>query len=206
MWFYTTDQKERHGPVPTEEVQQLLRAGALTENALVWTEGMPEWAPLRSRPEFEATATPRAPGQDPTDETEDAVDTATPPLTLQRPAAETPPAAVTTPEIALPPKLGGWMQFAGVMTILLGVLYALSCFGILWGVLLIIGGVALLGARSALATVRTVPWPLGPFFEKINTFFLTLGIFYIVMLVVISLVLIIYGGLLIAVLSNLSAM
>lgn len=206
MWFYTTDQKERHGPIPAEEVEKLLQAGTIPRDALVWTEGMPEWAPLHSRPEFAEAATPVPPGQGPSDEAEDTVGTKTPALALQRLPAETPTAATATPETGLPPKLGGWMQFTGVMTILLGVLYALSCFGILWGVLLIIGGVALLGARSALATVQTVPWTLGPFFEKINTFFLTLGIFYIVMLVVVSLVLIIYGGLLIAVLSNLSAM
>lgn len=104
----------------------------------------------------------------------------------------------------IPPKLGGWIRFSGVVTITMGVLYCLSCFGILWGVLMIIGGVALLGARSTLETLPRVPTALGPFFEKLNTFFMVLGIAYIIMLAGIALAIIFYGGLLIAMITGMA--
>ncbi len=208
MWFYTTDGTERQGPVAAPELQQLVDEGRVGPDDMVWTEGMANWAPLRTRTEF-TVATPTAPASTEADQPASAPATPAPPPAPTLSVAPTPtPPPPDTPAadegLLIPPKLGGWLRFAGVVTIILGALYCLSCFGILWGVLMIIGGVALLGARSTLETIPHVPVALGPFFEKLNTFFMVLGIAYIIMLAMIVLALIFYGGLLIAVFSGMA--
>lgn len=45
-WYYEQS-GQRQGPVPDDELDRLLATGGITQNTLVWCEGMTDWAPLR---------------------------------------------------------------------------------------------------------------------------------------------------------------
>lgn len=49
-WYYAEGQ-QRQGPVPAHDIRQLFQRGQLTLDTLVWREGMPQWAALRSAAE-----------------------------------------------------------------------------------------------------------------------------------------------------------
>lgn len=83
---------------------------------------------------------------------------------------------------SIPSGLEPWMGFVGVMTVVWGIVSCLGCM-IIPGVFLIIGGVALLGARSALGNVIRVDPGLSDFFLKLKTFMQMTGVVYIVTLV-----------------------
>ena len=194
-WYYSKDRTERQGPGSTDELRELLRRGLLPADALVWREGMSDWTPASEQAELSATAS------------EDIAASATPPPPPTTATSTTPaqPAATPQPPVAgtIPTSFGGWLRFVGIASIVMGTLYCASCFGILWGVLLIIGGVSLLGARTALNNVSEVPPAFIPFLHKLNTFFVVMGVAYILMLAGAALVLIFYGGFMIAALSSL---
>jgi hypothetical protein len=44
-WFYTRDGTNRSGPISTAEIQARVKSGQLLPTDMVWTEGMPSWAP-----------------------------------------------------------------------------------------------------------------------------------------------------------------
>ncbi len=46
-WYYAEGQ-HRQGPVPAHDIRQLFQRGQLTLDTLVWREGMPQWAALRT--------------------------------------------------------------------------------------------------------------------------------------------------------------
>ncbi len=46
-WYYAEGQN-RQGPVPAHDIRQLFQRGQLTLDTLVWREGMPQWAALRT--------------------------------------------------------------------------------------------------------------------------------------------------------------
>ncbi len=46
-WHYFED-GQRRGPISEEQLLQLLRSGVLSSGTMVWTEGMPEWQPVRA--------------------------------------------------------------------------------------------------------------------------------------------------------------
>jgi hypothetical protein len=46
MTWYYEQSGQRQGPVPDEELDRLIAAGVVTQNTLVWCEGMADWAPL----------------------------------------------------------------------------------------------------------------------------------------------------------------
>lgn len=178
LWYFSKDRSERLGPVETDALRGMLRNGSLLPTDLVWSDGMSDWAPAGNQADLQGIM----PGQ--------------PVATQPMQASE------SAEQVGLPPHLTGWLHFVGIMSILSGLLYCATCVGALWGVLLIVGGVALLGARSTLANIRHVPPAFVPFMEKINTFFLVTGITYIIMLVGFLLGMIFYGGILIAALSQ----
>jgi len=92
--------------------------------------------------------------------------------------------------IALCPSgLPGWMGFVGVIHIMAGVFQCLTLFGAVTGVFLIIGGVALLGARDALRGGADGPL----FLQKLKTFFLTTGCMYLIGLAAAVIALLIFG-------------
>lgn len=189
QWYYSMDRSQREGPVAIERLREMIQQGVLPPTTLVWTEGMADWAPASDCVPMEG-APPI--GIDPP-----------PPGTAESPAPIGVEAVHTAqPNAEAPANLAGWMRFVGVMTIVVGALYTASCFGILWGVLMIIGGVALLGARTALDGITGVPPNFVPFLEKLNTFFLVTGIMYIVMIIGTVLMLIFYGGMIIAAITS----
>lgn len=168
-WYHSKDRTERHGPVSTDELRDMIRRGALPPDTLVWREGMTDWASAAEQPELQSTE------------------------------PSTQPAAGS-----IPANFGGWLRFVGITSIGIGVLYCASCIGVLWGILLIVAGTSLLGARSALDQISDVPAPFIPFLHKLNTFFVVTGLTYIIILAGAALVLIFYGGFMIAALSNLN--
>lgn len=48
-WYYA-ESGQQHGPISKEGLQSKLGSGTLAPDALVWTEGMPEWKPANSIP------------------------------------------------------------------------------------------------------------------------------------------------------------
>lgn len=154
LWFYTkSGSTEKLGPVPEAEIRALLGAGTLSMSDLVWSDGMSNWQPIGTVPAFRGSA---------------------------------PSVSAATPAGAagLPPGLTGWMGFVGVMNIIMGSLSIFSCIGILlYGIFMIIGGIALLAAKNALAGVSEVDSSLSVFFGKLKTFVQMTGIVYIVSLI-----------------------
>ena len=45
-WFYTLNRK-KHGPVSSQELRQLAKAGTLLPSDLIWKEGMNDWRPAK---------------------------------------------------------------------------------------------------------------------------------------------------------------
>ena len=91
--------------------------------------------------------------------------------------------ALPTVSAALPDGLLGWLGFVAIMNIIYGVFMAISCFGIIHGILTIIAGTALLAGKNALEGVQTVDATLVPFFDKLKTFVQMTGILIILGLV-----------------------
>jgi hypothetical protein len=155
LWYYAVKgSDERNGPVPTQEIRDLLQTGRLQLDDRVWTEGMDEWQTVGSFPEL---CTPQIPAPAPT------------PLPGRAP---------------LPEGLRGWMTFVSVMTIISGVISSLGCISIITGILMIIGGAALLGARNALDQIKGIEASLRPFFDKLRMFMQMSGLIYIVSLLI----------------------
>jgi len=48
-WYYAVS-NERQGPLGTDEMVALRRAGSIQDETLVWTDGMTDWSPLRDTP------------------------------------------------------------------------------------------------------------------------------------------------------------
>jgi hypothetical protein len=119
--------------------------------------------------------------------------TAPPPATPFRPAVRSP--VSTGSRLPLPENLDGWMQFCGVMYIVLGGLATLSCFGALVGVPMLLAGLALTGARSLLRDIKDIPAELAPFFGKLKSFVMWIGVIMILYLVGMIATLFIYIGL-----------
>ena len=47
LWYYASADRQRHGPVDAGNLADLLRAGRVSRDSLVWRQGMPEWLPLQ---------------------------------------------------------------------------------------------------------------------------------------------------------------
>jgi hypothetical protein len=91
---------------------------------------------------------------------------------------------------ALPDGLRGWMTFIGLMTILGALLPSV----VLFGLPMLLAGLALLGARAALDRTPFISPDMVPFFTKLRTFFCCWGWMYILGLFLAILVLLIYLG------------
>lgn len=83
------------------------------------------------------------------------------------------------PRTTLPSGLRGWMTFVGVMTLLFGIVQVVTILGVIQGVLLIIAGIAILGASKALERIESVEPNLEPFFVKLRRFVLLTGFGYL---------------------------
>ena len=51
QWFYALNE-QRHGPVGTDEICELIKNGTIHSDSLMWKQGMTEWLALRHCPEF----------------------------------------------------------------------------------------------------------------------------------------------------------
>ena len=117
-----------------------------------------------------------------------------PPPSAPLPPTPTMPAAMAT----VPPGLPGWAGFTGVMTLINGVLSCLSCVGIIWGIPMIIAGIALMGLRTSLQGVQSVDPALRPALERMKTYVVAIGWTFIIGLVVAGTALLFYAGLIAA--------
>ena len=96
----------------------------------------------------------------------------------------------TEGQVPLPDGLRGWMTFIGVMTILGSLLPTVM----LYGIPMLLAGIALLGARGALDRTPFISPDLVPFFNKLRTFFCCWGWMYILCLFLAILLLLVYVG------------
>lgn len=94
-------------------------------------------------------------------------------------------------KVPLPDGLRGWMTFVGVMTFLSSFFPALM----LYGLPMLLAGIAAIGARSALDRTPFISPDLVPFFTKLRTFFCCWGWMYILGLFLLVLLLLAYAGL-----------
>jgi len=180
MWYYAMPGGDKKGPVGEAEIKVLTAEGKVKPADLVWSEGMQNWTPLSQVSALGGTP------ETPPAESAAAVSPHVP--TQPMPASiESAPASVMMPE-----GLTGWMGFVGVMLIVFGVLSCLSCFGIVTGVLMIIAGTSVMGAKNLLAGMNRVDPAMLPFFLKLKTFFLMSGVMYILSLVMTVVVLVFY--------------
>ena len=92
----------------------------------------------------------------------------------------------------MPPGLSGWMGFVGIMTLIGGVLNCLSCIGVIQGVLMIVAGVAFLGARTVLVQFADVEASLAPFFQKLKTYTVMVGWTYILIIATVVIIGLLY--------------
>lgn len=44
-WWYS-EKSKKIGPIQADELSKLFQNGKITQNTIVWQEGMPEWKPL----------------------------------------------------------------------------------------------------------------------------------------------------------------
>lgn len=119
-WYYTIDQSDQQGPISEDELKHLYAQGTIKKTDLIWKNGMTDWVAAGTWPAFGGTGTENR---------------------LPRHSAPSEP---------LPSGLSGWLTFVGVMNIIVGALNIVSCFGIIFGILMLIAGAALLGAKTAL--------------------------------------------------------
>ena len=90
------------------------------------------------------------------------------------------------------------MTFVGFVTLAYGAMQILTCLGAIQGILLIVAGVATLGARTALESVDDVDPTLAPFFAKLKTVFVMTGIGYIVTVAIVVLLILLYFSVIMA--------
>ncbi len=174
QWYYTIDQSDRQGPVPESELRSLMAAGTLKPSDMVWSEGMADWASAGSALGGAAVA-----------------------------SASPAPAGSASAPAGLPDGLLGWMNFVGIVTIIMGVF---SLCNFLIGIFFILAGVSLLGARTALLNVPRVDPSLAVFFDKLRGFFKMTGIFYIIAIVLYIVIIVAYFGFFAVMMSQMSGM
>ena len=96
----------------------------------------------------------------------------------------------TEGKVPLPDGLRGWMTFIGIVTILGSALPAV----LLYGIPMLLAGIALMGARAALDRSPFITPDLVPFFTRLRTFFCCWGWMYILGLFLGIIFLLIYTG------------
>lgn len=180
-WFYSVDGQEKKGPVAEHELKRLLAGSQIPVSTLVWSEGMANWASAGSVAALQTSAGPAG---------------GTPMLGVA--SASTPPSAASE----LPAGLSGWMTFVAVMHIIGGAFACLSCFGLIYGVPMIMGGAALLGAKNLLVTMPSVDANALPFLEKLRSAFKLTGWSYILMMIATIIIMVVYIGVIAAVVAG----
>ncbi len=93
-------------------------------------------------------------------------------------------------KVPLPDGLRGWMTFIAIMLILSALLPSIMLFGLP----MLVAGIALLGARAALDRAPFIAPEMVPFFTKLRTFFCAWGWMYIISALIGVLLLLLYIG------------
>lgn len=158
-WYYAKAGSDaRQGPVEDAQLRQLIAAGEVGADDLVWREGLATWQAVKEVAELSATSNV---------------------------AARVAPVVAVAPTVVagLPEGLRGWMGFVGVMNIIMGIFSCLGCVSLISGILMIVSGTALMGARTALESITEVNASLAAFFQKLKTYIQLTGIIYIVGLI-----------------------
>jgi hypothetical protein len=104
----------------------------------------------------------------------------------------------TEGKVPLPDGLRAWMTFVGIMTIMGAVIPALF----LYGIPMLLAGIATLGARAALDRSPFISPDMLPFFAKLKTVFACWGWMYVIGLFLSVLVLLAYSAMALWVLSS----
>jgi len=93
-------------------------------------------------------------------------------------------------KVPLPDGLRGWMTVVGILTILTSILPALM----LYGIPMLLAGIAVMGARAALDRSPFISPDMVPFFRKLKTAFACWGWMYLIGLFFSILFLLAYAG------------
>ena len=176
-WYYSADGQAKIGPVPEHELKRLFTGNQIPASTLVWSEGMANWVTASNVAALRASAEP--------------VGSAPVAKFGVAPTSILPPAADE-----LPAGLSGWMTFVAIMHIIGGAFACLSCIGLIYGIPMIMGGTALLGAKNLLVTMPSVDANALPFLEKLRSSFKLTGWSYILMMIFTVIMLVVYVGIL----------
>lgn len=149
LWYYTLAGTQQSTPVTEEELRYKLQTGAVKATDLAWTDGMAEWKPISTLPEFAGPA--------------------------REASATTSPAPAVAAATTVRPSLGGWITFVGIMNLLGGAFLVFTCVGIPLGILMVLAGVAAMGANSAMANLPAVPPEMTPVLDKLRSYFAMTG-------------------------------
>lgn len=202
QWYYA-NAGEQLGPIEDQAFHDMVRTGAITPDTPVWREGMPNWMPygqisgrkptppdakkklvlMRDAGHEPAAAPPAEPGAEP---------------------ATTPPAHTRTLHRAAPVSAGvteilyrakGWMRLLGILSILSGIIQAISIAGLIIAWLPLWVGILLNSAATqiTIAHEQSDEMALANALENLRKYFKILGV-----LAVLSMVIMVLGGILFA--------
>lgn len=192
MWHYVKDGTEKFGPISESELRALAAGGGVLPTDLVWTEGMTDWVPYASAPGLSGGGV--------------------------HAAAASPTATAAHPlgghgmrggmQHSVPPGLGGWLQFVGVMTLIGAVLTFLGgiatiltsfagpmpvvtvligLFYFVIGAVMWMAGKACTRGRNDLFAMNTVDEPTASFLGNMKRFFTIVGVYYLISLIMVVL-------------------
>ncbi|HRK30857.1 MAG TPA: GYF domain-containing protein [Tepidisphaeraceae bacterium] len=127
QWYYAVGSEQR-GPVAAEAIREMIQRSHLSPEALVWRDGLSDWVPASTLPEFQPAAIP-------------------PPAAAQ-PAWTPPPPTAGEPQPSYvnyqtpPTEQGGGLAVASLVLGIISIPGAcLACLGLILGILAIIFGV-----------------------------------------------------------------
>lgn len=133
-WFYGKDNAQ-HGPVSDLEIRNLISTNQITQDTIIWREGMTDWIPLKDVPEFQVTPS---------------VQGAVPGGTQGTPGA-------TTPYAGQQPYVGGGIPTEGlaIASLVCGILAIISCY--VWG---LFGIPAVICGHMSIKKINNSPTPI----------------------------------------------
>lgn len=174
-WYYAKEGQDQEGPILEKRLEEMLAAGELKGSDLVWSEGLDEW-----KPALQALNTTEEPAEGAVSAHSDD-------------GNESPPAdLVSVPRVPVPEKLAGWCTFLGISSIIMGVFGCLSCFGIIYGIPMIMAGIALQSAATELKKIDTIEAQLEPLFGHLNKATSVMGVAMIIIWVLSALMMLAY--------------
>ena len=135
-WFYGKDNAQ-HGPVSDLEIRNLISTGQITEDTIIWREGMTDWIPLKDVPDFQAA-------QSAQDVTQGTPGAATPYATPQTYAGQQQPYGVGMPTDGL-----------AIASLVCGILAIVSCY--VWG---LFGIPAVICGHMSIKKINNSPTPV----------------------------------------------